>query len=69
MILKVKDILIFAAKFSKWISLQSQFCVFNSQKSLELTQEKLAVGQGKKEIRNCNLSGYPDYYTTDIDWI
>ena len=49
---KVKDIAIFAAKkihfFSRsWIGLPSQFCVSNSHKLCELTQEKFAVGQGK----------------------
>ena len=51
LILKVKDISIFAANisnfFSKWISLPSQFCVCNSHKSRKLAQGKFAIAQGK----------------------
>ena len=51
LIVKVKDISIFAAKFPpnllSWISLPSQFCVCNSHKSLKLAHGKLVVGQGK----------------------
>ena len=52
LILKVKDIAIFAAKKShffprSWIGLPSQFCVCNSHKLGRLSQGKLAVGQEK----------------------
>ena len=51
LILKVKDIAIFAAKnpfFSRsWIGLPSQFCVCNSHELSKLAQGKFAVGQGK----------------------
>ena len=53
LILKVKDIAIFAAKkslffFSRsWIGLPSQFCVCYSHKLCKLTQGKFAVRQGK----------------------
>ena len=52
LILKVKDIAIFAAKISNfssrsWIGLPTQFCVCNSHKLCKLAQEKFAVGQGK----------------------
>ena len=60
LILKVKDIAIFAAKkinfFSRsWIGLPSQFCVCNtnSHKLCKLAQGKFAVGQGKhREFEN-----------------
>ena len=51
LILKVKDISIFAANISnlflKWISLPSQFCVCNSHTSRKLAQGMFAIGQGK----------------------
>ena len=58
LILKVKDISIFAAKLpnlkkTNWISLPSQFCVCYSHKSCKLAQGKFAVGQGKhREFEN-----------------
>ena len=60
LILKVKDILIFAVKISNffwsWISLPSrQFCVCNSQKSCKLAQGKFAIGQGKNNENTGNL--------------
>ena len=60
LILKVKDIAIFAAKISifsrSWIGL---FCLCNSHKLYKLAQ--FAVGQGKhSEFEKFNLSGYPD---------
>ena len=52
LILKVKDISIFAAKIPKknlsWISLPSQFCGCNSPKSRKLAQGKFVVGERKK---------------------
>ena len=60
LILKVKDIAIFAAKkipfFSRsWIGLPSQFCVCNSYKLCKLAQGKSAVGQGKHRENTGNL--------------
>ena len=59
LILKVKDISIFAAKISNfflnWISLLSQGCVCNSHKSRKLAQAKFAVGQGKIRENTGNL--------------
>ena len=58
LILKVKDIAIFAAKISKkksisWISLPIQFFVCNSHKLFKLAQGKFVVGQGKhREFEN-----------------
>ena len=55
LILKVKDIPIFAAKFSNFfLSLPSQFCIYdNSHKSRKLAHGKFAVGQGKqREFKN-----------------
>ena len=56
LILKVKDIALFAAKNKSsrsWIGLPSQFCVFNSHKLCKLAQGKFAVGQGKhREFEN-----------------
>ena len=54
LILKVKDVLIFAAKISifrrSWIR---QFCVCNRHKSRKLAQGKLTVRQGKhREFEN-----------------
>ena len=54
LILKVKDVLIFAAKFQRsWIR---QFCVCNShksRKSCKLAQGKFTVRQGKhREFQN-----------------
>ena len=47
LILKVKDIAIFAAKISifsrSWIGLPSQFCISNSHKLYKLTQEKFVL--------------------------
>ena len=47
LILKVKDIAIFAANISifsrSWIDLPSQFCISNSHKLYKLTQEKFVV--------------------------
>ena len=56
LILKVKDISIFAAKifncFGRWTSLPSQFCVCNRHKSVNW-HRKIAVGQGKhREFEN-----------------
>ena len=52
LILKVKDIAIFAAKISifsprSWLGLPSQFCICNSHKLCKLAQGKFAVRQGK----------------------
>ena len=60
LILKVKDIAIFAAKkkcfFSRgWIGLPSQFCICNSYKLGKLSQGKFAVGQGKHRENTGNL--------------
>ena len=57
LILKVKDISIFAATipnfFKSWICLPSQFGVCNSHKSCKLAQGKFAVRQGKhREFEN-----------------
>ena len=54
LILKVKDIAIVAANFSRTlIGLPSQFCVCNTHKLCKLAQGKFAVGQGKhREIEN-----------------
>ena len=57
LILKVKDMLVFAAKISKFClkldSLPSQFCICNSHKSHKLAQGTFAVGQGKyREFEN-----------------
>ena len=47
LILKVKDILVFAAKFFKFsLKLDSQFCVCNCHNARKLAQGKFAVGQG-----------------------
>ena len=68
LILKVKNISLFAAEIFKfvqsWISLPSQFCVYNSHKSHKLAQGKFAVGKAKKlekhgKFENENLSEYP----------
>ena len=60
LLLKVKDISIFAAKISNffclsWMSLPSQFCVCDSHKSCKLAQGKFAVGQGKNRENTGNL--------------
>ena len=59
LILKVKDITIFAAKipnfFLSWISLSSLFCVCNSHKSCKLAQGKFVVRQGKNRENTGNL--------------
>ena len=58
LILKVKDIAIFATKKSfcpprSWIGRPSQFCVCNSHKLCKLAQGKFVVGQGKhREFEN-----------------
>ena len=58
LILKVKDITIFAAKenpfFSRsWVYLPSQFFVCNTHKLCKLAKGKFAVGQGKhREFEN-----------------
>ena len=57
LILKVKDIAIFATKISivsrSWIGLPSHFCVYNSHKLCTLAQGKCTVGQGKhREFEN-----------------
>ena len=52
LILKVKDIVIFAVKISifsqKLDRSASQFCVCNSHKLCKLAQGRFAVGQGNK---------------------
>ena len=60
LILKVKDISIFAAKIPpenclSWICLPSQFGVCNSHKSRKLAQGKFAVRQGKHRENTGNL--------------
>ena len=52
LILKVKNIAIFAAKISpkKRLCLPSQFCVCNSHKTSKSAQGKFSVGQGKISI-------------------
>ena len=58
--LKVKDIVIFAAKKNhffprSWIGLPSRFCVCNSHKLWKLAQGKFAVGKGKHRENTGNL--------------
>ena len=56
LILKVRDIWIFAHKFLKsWICLPSQFGVCSSHKSRKLAQGKFAVKQGKNSENTGNL--------------
>ena len=60
LILKVKDIAVFAAKKNhffprSWIGLPSQFCVCNSHNLWKLAQGKFAVGQGKNRENTRNL--------------
>ena len=52
LLLKVKDIVIFAAIFfsRSWIGLPSQFYVCNSHKLCKLAQGKFAGGQGKHTL-------------------
>ena len=54
LILKVKEIAIFAEKKSRsWNGLPSQFCVCNSHKLCNLALGKFEVGQGKnREFEN-----------------
>ena len=57
MILKLEDILKFAAKNLQFLSLPSQFCVCNtcSHKSSKLAQGKFAVGQRKNRENSGNF--------------
>ena len=55
MILKVKDILIFAAKNSKLDKSARKCCVCNYHKSHKFAQGKFAVGQGKNRESMGNL--------------
>ena len=59
LILKLKNIVIFAAKISNfcrsWIHLPSQLCVHNSHKSGKLAWGKFAVRQGKNREYVGNL--------------
>ena len=59
LILKVKDIVIVAAKksiiSSSWIGLQSHFCVCNTHKLCKLARGKFAAGQGKHREITGNL--------------
>ena len=60
LILKVKDIAMFAAETSiffsrSWRGLPTQFCVCNSHKLCKLAQGKVAVGQGKNRENTGNL--------------
>ena len=59
LILKVKDIAIFAAKisifFQSWIGLPTQFCVCNSHKLCKLAQGRCAVRQRKQREYTGNL--------------
>ena len=66
LILKVKDIFIFAAKippfFLKLDMSTNQFCVCNTHKSRKLAQRKFAVRQGKNRENTGTLK-------MEFDWL
>ena len=73
LILKVRDIAIFAAKISIFFQKLDEsaescvaFCGCNSHKLCKLAQVKFAVGQGKQGISKYILSGYPVRSTAQI---